>query len=175
MKYGNLLLISGSGRNSGKTALACRLIEQLSSIGIISVKISPHFHSSKGDSEILFRTAGYEIYEERSAGTDKDTSRMLRSGARKAIYIQASDSFLEDSFLKVYSLIPESNAVVCESPALIRFIEPGMFVYMESSVNNPKGKASWLRDPDLVFRYEDLGNISMLPIDFVSGQWSLLY
>jgi len=40
----NLLLIAGTGNKSGKTTLACRVIEQFRQSGISAVKITPHFH-----------------------------------------------------------------------------------------------------------------------------------
>jgi len=44
-KYPNILLVSGNGRNSGKTTLACKIIERFSKDHeITGLKISPHFH-----------------------------------------------------------------------------------------------------------------------------------
>ena len=42
----NLLIIAGTGNKSGKTTLACRMIEQFRNPGLISVKITPHFHET---------------------------------------------------------------------------------------------------------------------------------
>ena len=37
----NLLLIAGTGNKSGKTTIACRLIEQFAELKIIGIKITP--------------------------------------------------------------------------------------------------------------------------------------
>ncbi len=42
----NLLIIAGTGNKSGKTSMACRIIEQLKHLEIVSVKITPHFHET---------------------------------------------------------------------------------------------------------------------------------
>jgi len=43
MIINNLLLIAGTGNKSGKTTLACKVIEQHREHGIIGIKITPHF------------------------------------------------------------------------------------------------------------------------------------
>ena len=43
--HNNILTISGTGKNVGKTSLACRIIHRLSATHkLTAVKISPHFH-----------------------------------------------------------------------------------------------------------------------------------
>ena len=42
----NLLLIAGTGTKSGKTSMACRIIEQFPELKITAIKITPHFHET---------------------------------------------------------------------------------------------------------------------------------
>ncbi len=45
INFNNVILISGSGRNCGKTTVACHIISQLAKMGqVTGLKISPHFH-----------------------------------------------------------------------------------------------------------------------------------
>ena len=47
MHLANLLIISGSGKNVGKTLLACQIIKHFSrNSTVIGLKISPHFHNN---------------------------------------------------------------------------------------------------------------------------------
>jgi hypothetical protein len=60
----NLMIISGSGNLSGKTTMACRVIDQFAHLGIIAFKITPHFHETTQDLFLLTEQPGYSIFEE---------------------------------------------------------------------------------------------------------------
>ena len=83
MIFPNLLLIAGTGTRSGKTSMACKIIEQFPDLEITAIKISPHFHETTTGLISKSEKKGYSIYEETNRGTLKDTSRMLHSGAHK--------------------------------------------------------------------------------------------
>jgi hypothetical protein len=174
MKYNNLLIISGSGRNSGKTTFACKVIEKFRSLGIISIKISPHFHKpSEGPMKVI-SGPGFEIYTETSIISSKDSSRMLKSGAKKVFYIQAKEESIQIAFSEIYAGIQAGSPVICESPALINYIEPGLYVHMISPDNaNPKTTFDLKRTADLEYKIDEL-TASELPIDFVGGKWKYL-
>jgi uridine kinase len=76
----NLLLIAGTGTRSGKTSMACRIIEQFSDLKITAIKISPHIHERTDGLIPKTEKKGYSVYEETNSNTSKDTSRMLNSG-----------------------------------------------------------------------------------------------
>ena len=68
--------------------------------------------------------------------------------------------------------IPKYFPVICESPALRNFIEPGIFVIMTSYTVNKQKKLNHLHDlPHLMFKLEDLEKIESLPIGFEDGNW----
>jgi hypothetical protein len=171
MKYDNLLLVSGSGRNSGKTTFVCKVIEQLSTRGIISIKISPHFHNLSEGLIYVSGGPGFDIYNETSISSSKDSSRMLLSGASKVFYVQAEEESIINAFSEIYLSIPAGKPIICESPALINYLQPGLFVLMISPGNtNPKTVNNLKRLPDLEFNINDLP-ATLLPIDFKNGQW----
>jgi hypothetical protein len=170
----NLLLIAGTGTKSGKTTMACRIIEQFKHLNITAVKISPHFHETTPGLMIIHEEAGYSIYEEKNRDTTKDTARMLLAGAGKVYFAKVLDNRLKFVFDKIMELIPEGAPIVCESPALRNFIEPGVFIIMSSiSPNKLKNISHLLELPHVIFKLEELVNISTLPIVFSNGKWRI--
>lgn len=121
----NLLLIAGTGTKSGKTSMACKIIEQFNHLNINAIKISPHFHETTTGLIHKSEGKGYSIFEETNKNTSKDTSRMLNSGAYKVFFAKVWDDQLPDVFNEIMEYIPKNSPVICESPALRNFIEPG--------------------------------------------------
>lgn len=170
----NLLLIAGTGNKSGKTTMICKIIEQFSKLDITAVKITPHFHETTTGLISRMEDKGYAIYEETNMDTLKDTSRMLRSGARKVYFAKVWDDKLPEVFNKIMKYIPSNSPVICESPALRNFIEPGVFIIMTSNtVTNSKNISHFLSLPHVMFKLEELVSIDSLPIRFVGGKWFL--
>jgi len=170
----NLLLIAGTGTKSGKTSLACRIIEQFKSLNITTIKISPHFHETTPGLKTIREETGYAIYEETDRNTTKDTARMLRSGASKVYFAKVVDKRLKFVFDKIMDLIPEGTPIICESPALRNFIEPGLFIIMTSETTNKHKNINHLQQlPHVMLKLEELKSISEIPIGFKDGKWSL--
>jgi len=167
-----LLLIAGTGNKSGKTSMACRIIKQLSNLDITAIKITPHFHETTTGLISRMERKGYAIYEETSMVTPKDTSRMLQSGAHKVYFAKVWDEQLPEVFDKIMEYIPSDSPVICESPALRNFIEPGLFIIMTSdTVNNSKNISHLLSLPHVMFKLEEMENIESVPISFKEGRW----
>jgi hypothetical protein len=168
----NLLLIAGTGTKSGKTSLACKIIRQFRELNIIAIKISPHFHETTEGLISISENKGYAIYEETNAKTSKDTSRMLNAGASKVYFAKVWDDQLFDVFKKIMEFIPSGNPVICESPALRNFAEPGVFIIMTSdSINKHKDISHLKALPHVMLKLEDLEDIDSLPIAFKNGKW----
>jgi len=171
----NLLLIAGTGIRSGKTSMACRIIEQFKNLNITAIKISPHFHETTPGLKTIREEKGYAIYEETGSNTTKDTSRMLHSGAGKVYFAKVLDDRLKFVFDKIMDLIPEGTPIICESPALRNYIEPGVFIIMSSEITNKRKDINHLQDlPHLMFKLEELAGISSIPIGFENGMWKLI-
>jgi hypothetical protein len=169
----NLILIAGTGTKSGKTTIACRIIEQFKHLGIAAIKISPHFHETTvGLKPIEEEPGGYAIYKETNNDSNKDTSRMLKAGASCVYFAKVFDNRLSFVFNKIRGLISEETPIVCESPALRNFIEPGIFIIMSStSPNKLKNINHLLELPHVMFQLEELAGISTIPIEFEDGKW----
>ncbi|MDQ1332005.1 MAG: hypothetical protein QG576_39 [Bacteroidota bacterium] len=168
----NLLLIAGTGNKSGKTTFACRVIEQYRESGIVAVKITPHFHETTSGLILLNETQGYSIYEETDSETNKDTSRMLKSGAARVFFAKVTDKNLAGAFSEILEFIPSETPVVCESPALRYCAEPGVFVIMKSDENNNNKNINRLLElPHVMFHLSDILSRTALPFDFTEGKW----
>ncbi len=170
--YNNLLVIAGTGRNSGKTTLARTIIERFSSYGITAVKISPHFHKASRGLIEFAGTGNYNIYTETSTLGDKDSSVFLVAGAAKVFYIQAKDLFIKEAFRNLYQSLPEDKPVICESPALGRYIDPAVLLLTDSEkVKERKDIAHLISKADHIFHPLSLQpDISAL--SFLGGCWT---
>jgi hypothetical protein len=161
-EFKRLLLIAGTGRNTGKTTLACSIIKKFSAdFQIIGLKISPHFHGGTDSLKLLSGNEFFNIYEETSANTGKDSSKMLKAGAYRVFYIETIDEHLLPAFMKFKELTPPGYTIVCESPALRKYVRPGVcFIVDKKNNKNKKSEIlNWKNDADLFIR-TDRENIS---------------
>lgn len=176
--YKNLIIVAGSGRNVGKTEFACRLIRRFSSLAdLYGLKVSaihPDEGIYHGDHSGLDLTTG--PVEETRHDLAKDTSRMLRAGARKVFYLQGDDRQLAAGFQTVLSRIPAGSAVVCESSSLWRFVQPGLLILVTAPDCGIKLRARGIlaRSPVIVVSdgatgFAEIGRIRLSP----SEGWSV--
>jgi hypothetical protein len=171
----NLLLIAGTGTKSGKTTLACRIIEQSGDLNITAIKITPHFHETTPGLTPIHEEPGYAIYEETNTGSSKDTSRMLQAGASKVYFAKVLDDRLLYVFNKILDLIPEGTPIICESPALRYYVEPGAFLIISSQTTNKFKDISKLQTlPHVMFKLEELDDLESIPVRLVDGRWEVM-
>lgn len=129
--YPNIILISGTGSNVGKTTLSCRIIEQFVHLGIIAVKITPHWHPQPENIPVLLREDLLLIIRENNLNSRKDSSRMLRSGARQVYFVQNTvDKGLLKAFPAIINEIGPDRPMVIESAALGQFIRPAVHFHI---------------------------------------------
>lgn len=169
----NLLIVGGDGRNSGKTAMICRILLQLSNCVVVPVKISPHFHEPSPGLNLLTEEDGYKVFEETNLWSAKDTSRMLQIGAAKVLYSQATDEKIGEAFERIERLILAGTPIICESPALIRHVDPGIFVMMKGSDKPAKDIREIEAFTHIRFTIEELDRTVTLPFLFENGKWKI--
>jgi hypothetical protein len=168
----NLLLIAGTGTKSGKTSMACRLIEQFRDSDITAIKISPHFHETTPGLKTVYEEEGISIYMETYTESTKDTSRMLNSGAANVYFAKVLDNRLLFVFNKIMELVPPGTPVICESPALRNFVEPGVFIIISSDTTRTRKDISHLQAyPHLDLEFEKLKDMAAIPVGFEDGRW----
>lgn len=170
--HSNILAISGTGRNVGKTTLTCGIIKKL---GIdqkpTAVKISPHFHSVNYDNSISEEHETFSIYKEDRSDREKDSSKMLAAGADPVFYIQAQDRHMADVWRKLSKHIKVNIPVIIESGGIDEIIEPGLSILVTKS-NYKKSSTSKRSSRQEVTCFEDFDHI-IKKINFKEGNWEL--
>ncbi len=99
-----VLVISGSGRGAGKTAVACALIAAMPQFRWLALKATPHGHDHLENT-----------FEELDPSSEKDTGRYLAAGARRAFLLTESPEPLPTRITRLRAESPELDAVVIES------------------------------------------------------------
>ena len=172
MKFNNILLIAGTGTKSGKTTMACRIIEQIRHPELVAIKITPHFHETTPGLAPIYEGEGYSIYKENNRGTTKDTSRMLKAGASQVFFAKVTDETLPMAFDKIMEQIAGIPPIICESPAARYYVDPGLFIIMSSnSVIKQKDINSFLKLSHVTFTIEEIEKRTTIPISFNKGKW----
>ena len=134
--FSNVLLISGSGRERGKTLLACNIIRKWKAQEkIVAVKITAHIHEDPASTNIVYHSDGFTIWEEKEI-SPKDSGRFLETGADKVFYIEATDQSLLPAFRFVYGLCTDHSLIICESGGLGKFIKPGVMLFVQHKNDN---------------------------------------
>jgi hypothetical protein len=134
--FRNILLVAGTGRNTGKTTLACRIITHFSQkteiIGLKITSIYPDENSYHG-CKYAALTGNFEICEEAFINPNKDTYRMKQAGASRVFFIRAKDDWLAEAMDAFFQQIDCKSIIICESASLRNFIQPGIFLMIRSN------------------------------------------
>ena len=95
---------------------------------------------------------------------------MLKAGASKVYFAKVLDDRLLVVFNKIKDLIPDGTPIICESPALRYYVEPGAFLIISSETTNKFKDISKLQAlPHVMFKLEELDGIDSIPIRFEDG------
>lgn len=167
----NLLLISGNGRNVGKTYLGCKIIRALSKThSVTGVKISSHFHPFKKDN-LIVENQKFILLEEKELN-QKDSSLMLQAGADKVIFVMAEQKNLKEAFSYLINIISD-NPIVCESGGLAEFVDPGVFLFVKRE-NEAIVKSHLLEfSPKIIENGNSGFNLDIQEIEFSKNHFSL--
>jgi len=138
-----ILIVGGTARNVGKTELTCRIINKISVMGnVYGLKVSAIFpdegiyhgdHSEESEDQHLF--------EETRDNTTKDTSRMLRAGAKRVFYLRCEDNCILHAFTRFRKQLPANTAIVCESNSLAEHVQPGLHIMVKKNAGKIKPRA----------------------------------
>jgi hypothetical protein len=171
------MIVSGNGRNTGKTSFICEVIGNASKRhAVTAIKVSPHHHGNLSYKPI-YVALDFSIREETGKEGIKDSSRMLISGASKVYYVESADACLADALDQLLPLIPPGNAVICESGGLRHLIEPSLFVLLNQKGREAK-KPSYLEllpfaDATVTF-YGEGFDPAPESVDFNGTEWTLV-
>jgi molybdopterin-guanine dinucleotide biosynthesis protein A len=177
-----MLMVGAMARGAGRTTLACWLIESFSSrCSIIGIKVTtvkdPESGCPRGESECGVCSSlegAYEIVEETDANGDKDTCRMLASGAGRVFWLRALKAHLEEGIAALLDVTGSGAVSVCETNSLRRVVEPGLFLMVKSrdSGDDKTSAKDVVQYADRIVLFD--GNefdIGADEVDFADSRW----
>jgi hypothetical protein len=171
----NIMLVSGSGRNVGKTSFIRRVIRQNASRKLVAIKITPHFHEPSAGLIPLVITENYRIFKEEDLTSGKDSSLFLQAGAEKVFYIQSTDEYLESAFSIITDYISSDQPIIVESAALRKFIVPELYLFIQKNYEEVKPAALEIQKLADIILYSDSGQFSKDPARFIFDQtWKII-
>lgn len=178
LKHKQLLIVGGAGREVGKTEFICRLITKISSQHpVYALKVSAVYPGE----ELYHGThsgdkSNQSLFEEMKMTTKKDTSRMLRAGARKVFYMRSDAERIKTGYTEFLKKIPEKALVVCESNSLGLFVKPALSIVVKSVNGQIKPRAiAHMERANLVVVSD--GNSGFPELELIcfseSGEWEI--
>ncbi len=173
----DFMIISGNGRNTGKTSFVCRMITTIGgSYPVTAIKVSPHFHPERSGDAILTRNEHFIIRMELSSKKPKDSSLMLAAGAANVYYIEAIDTHLTEAINTLFRKVRIEGPVICESGGMRRIIEPSIFILLNKP-DTIKEKAGFtelkpMADRIVMFDGEEF-DLQPEDIKFNGAEWLL--
>jgi hypothetical protein len=174
--FPNVLLITGSGRERGKTMLACNIISLWKkNHDLVAIKISAHSHGDTNSKNLVQSSVNYTIWEEKEISA-KDSGRFLEAGAGKVFYIEARDMQLLDAFRFIYGLCSEESLIICESGGLGMLIKPAVMLFVQhenDTVEIGKEAIRNICDRIVYSSRPEILNPSLL-LEIANHRWKLL-
>ena len=169
----NWLLVSGTGRNVGKTTLVCRILNEIKQMKPVALKISSHLHPLPEDSDWIIKQNDFVVIRE-THQSSKDSSRMLASGADISFYAQGPDSRLPEilNCILGYSI---GRPVVCESGGIRNLVVPGIYFLVIGEEKQFKPGIKNLETlADRILTYPEIVSTEIeKKISFRNGHWIL--
>jgi len=177
-KLNNIILISGSGRNVGKTTLACNIIKKLSlEKDVVGLKISPHFHKTLELQKLISEGEGFKIYQELDIDSGKDSSEMLKSGAREVYFVQCGDDKIEMAVESISNLLPTNSPIVCESGSFANKYKPGLHLLVvgEQPDETKKSFQQNLKNADQIIAKNDFNTEeNFFDLKYEGTNWKII-
>lgn len=173
-RFKDLLLVSGSGQNVGKTTFICDVISSNPLRKMGAIKITRHFHEPAKGLIPIVETVNYRIFEETNRNSDKDTSRYLQAGAKKSYYIQTTDDYLKESFQLTSVLLDPDQPFLVESARLGHILVPELFLFIQGSDSIEKPFSIEMRQLADVTVFSDENEFSLNPGSvYYSHSWKI--
>jgi len=184
----NMIMIGATGRNTGKTEMACRLIKKfISSYTVIALKVTTvkeadgKYHG--GDErcgKYSSLAANYALTEEVSDNPKKDTGKMHAAGAHKVYWLEVKKEYLTEgieNFLKLISNGPD-KIIICESNSLRTVVKPGLFL-INQNIRDSSIKPSCqdvLSHHDYMIHFDSekfVFDVDAADINYADKRWSV--
>lgn len=167
-----MILVGGTARNTGKSALVTRLISEYSKQGdVIAAKVITvrnHGDTCPRGGRGCGICAGlqdiYDIREEDGNG-NKDTMLFRKAGAQRVYLVRAYHEGLFAAAAELLRRVKPGEKLVCESNSLRTVVKPGLFYMILDNLQDIKpsakevlAKADYLLEPFADSIVEPLGS-----------------
>ncbi|MGQ9917327.1 MAG: hypothetical protein ACUVS7_07915 [Bryobacteraceae bacterium] len=119
------IIVGGTGKKSGKTALVCRILRLAPHLRWTAVKVSHHAPESG---------APFELIEETEAGPTADTRRYLAAGAARAFWLRGD---LEQALPPLRALLDSSENWIVESTRAAHHLDADLVLSAASPPGDP--------------------------------------
>ncbi|EOL46381.1 hypothetical protein I580_01650 [Enterococcus caccae ATCC BAA-1240] len=161
-----MVQIGSTGRNSGKTTIAKRIIaenqERFTIYGLKIITISgARGKCQRGETGCGICTSideGYELIEERNCNGVKDTMQLLKAGCKKVYLLKVFHDHLLEGFLSFLQFVPRDTLIVCESNSIREVVKPGLFLMMNNQKSLKKTAANVIDQADIILETSKLAN-----------------
>lgn len=140
-----MVMIGAAGRNCGKTSLALALIKAWRGrFPMVVLKVTT-IHDAGGSCVRGHEGCGtctrikgsFDLMEERESQGEKDTRKLLASGAGRVLWLRCHKEHLAEGIRHFLTQIPEDAVIICESNSLREVVKPGRFIMLK----NPEDKS----------------------------------
>jgi hypothetical protein len=145
------IVVGGSHRGAGKTALVCGLISALAEFRWAAVKITTHDHRKP-----------QPIWEETEPGQGTDTARYLAAGAARAFLLSAPDADLPARLAELLTRLTPPVNTILESNRILGYLHPDLCLALQppNALAAPKSTFSLaVRHADALVAHADANRI----------------
>ncbi len=183
ISFPHMLLIGSSTRHIGKTHLATSIIKKNRSItDIIGLKITtieektqtcPHGNE---DCSVCTEIEGnYLIREEKDGNLEKDTSLLLKAGAKKVYWLIVLEDKLDEGARALLDIIPADSVIVAESNRFRLAVQPGFFLMLINPKKRMKESAQRVKNfADLIIETDGKQfDMNIDSIRYFQNKWTL--
>jgi hypothetical protein len=128
------IVVGGHSRNIGKTQTACDILAGTADLGWTAVKMTRFGHGlcvadgKPCECAVDDPLHPYVVSEERNRDGGEDTCRMLRAGARRALWLRAPLAQLGLAMPVLEQRIAGDRYVLVESNSALDFFDPDLYV-----------------------------------------------
>jgi molybdopterin-guanine dinucleotide biosynthesis protein len=127
-----IVVIGGHSRSVGKTSVVAELVAALRDHDWTAVKITQYGHGvcSANGAPCDCATAdhAWAISEEKDCSGESDTSRYLRAGAARALWVRTEQGRLAEAMPALRKRLEKSQSVILESNSVLKFLKPDLYL-----------------------------------------------
>jgi len=142
----SIVVIGGHSRSVGKTSVVEGLISGLHELQWTAVKITQYGHgicSADGAAcDCATADHSWAISEEKDRSGESDTSRFLRAGATRALWVRTEQGRLAEAMPALRQRIAAADNVIVESNSVLKFLRPDLYLtVLDPATADFKGSA----------------------------------